>query len=71
MSLAQEERLLGVIDEANPELGREIKDKVYTLDLVLNVDDKELQDVLRTHPDGDIARMLKGRDMRVREKDYA
>ena len=68
MSLAQEERLLGVIDEANPELGREIKDKVYTLDLVLNVDDKELQDVLRTHPDGDIARMLKGRDMRVREK---
>ncbi len=68
MSLDQEERLLGVIDEANPELGREIKDKVYTLDLILNVEDRELQMVLRTHPDEDIARMLKGRDMRVREK---
>ncbi len=68
MSLEQEERLLGVIDEANPELGREIKEKVYTLDLILNLEDRELQMVLRTHPDEDIARMLKGRDMRVKEK---
>lgn len=68
LSLDHEDRLLRGIEEANPELGKEIKEKVYTLDLLLNVDDKELQDVLRTHPDEEIARMLKGRDMRVSEK---
>jgi len=68
LSLDHEDRLLKGIEEANPELGKEIKEKVYTLDLLLNVDDKELQDVLRTHPDEEIARMLKGRDMRVSEK---
>ena len=68
LSLDHEEQLLQSIEEANPELGQELKEKVYTLDLVLNVSDKELQEVLRTHGDEEIARMLKGRDMRVREK---
>jgi flagellar motor switch protein FliG len=68
LSLDHEEQLLQNIEEADPELGRELKEKVYTLDLILNVADKELQEVLRTHPDEEIARMIKGRDMRVREK---
>ena len=68
LSLEHEEDLIRSLDEFNPELGREIKEKVFTLDLVLNIADRELQEVLRTHPDEEIARMLKGRDMRVREK---
>jgi flagellar motor switch protein FliG len=68
LSLDHEDSLLRGIEETNPELGKEIKEKVYTLDLLLNISDKELQDVLRTHPDEEVARMLKGRDMRVSEK---
>lgn len=68
LSLDHEEELIQDLEEFNPELSREIKEKVYTLDLILNISDKELQEVLRTHPDEEIARMIKGRDMRVREK---
>lgn len=54
------DEILENLEEVNPELSREIKEKLYTLDDVIRCEDRALQEKLRTMTDRDIALLLKG-----------
>jgi flagellar motor switch protein FliG len=55
------DRLLDELREADPELGMDIKDRLFTLDDIVKVEDRAVQEKLRTLSDKDIALLLKGR----------
>jgi flagellar motor switch protein FliG len=62
------DRLISELETDDPEIGQELKGKLYTLDDVLNTVDRPIQEKLKTMSDGDIAILLKGRGMEFREK---
>jgi flagellar motor switch protein FliG len=62
------DRLINELEEEVPELGRDLKEKLYTLDDVLKADDKPLQEKLRTMENKDIALLLKGKQQEFTEK---
>jgi flagellar motor switch protein FliG len=55
------EQLLGELEEEDPELGRDLKERIYTLDDVVRADDRPIQERLRSMAEKDIALLLKGR----------
>lgn len=55
------ERLLDELEDKDPELGRDLKERLYTLDDVIKAEDRAVQERLRTMEDRDIALLLKGR----------
>ncbi|MDA8424775.1 MAG: flagellar motor switch protein FliG, partial [Treponema sp.] len=63
-----EERVLDALADESPELSRNVRERLFTLDDVLRVPDKELQKALRDFQDRDIALFLKGRDEDFKEK---
>jgi len=54
------DEILENLEDLNPDLSREIKEKLYTLDDVIRCEDRALQEKLRTMEDRDIALLLKG-----------
>ncbi len=54
------DNILEELETINPEISREIKEKLYTLDDVIRCEDRVLQEKLRTMGDRDIALLLKG-----------
>jgi flagellar motor switch protein FliG len=62
------DRLLGELEEENPELGRDLKNRLYTLEDVVKMEDRVLQKKLQTMPDREIALLLKGRSGEFTEK---
>jgi len=57
-----EERVLDALTEENPELSKNVRDRLFTLEDVLRVPAKAMQKALRDFQDRDIALVLKGRD---------
>jgi len=62
------DRLLNEIEEDDPEIGRTLKEKLYTLDDVINAIDRPIQDKLKTMTEYEIAVLLKGRGNEFSEK---
>ena len=62
------ENLLATLRGEDPDLSREIQDRLYTLDDMVYADDRPLQDKLRAMSDRDIALLLKGRSGAFTEK---
>jgi flagellar motor switch protein FliG len=62
------DQLLNELEDADPDLGRDLKERLYTLDDVIKADDRPLQEKLRTMSDRDIALLLKGRRTEFAEK---
>jgi flagellar motor switch protein FliG len=62
------DRLLDELEEENPELGHDLKDRLYTLADVVKMEDRVLQKKLQTMPDREIALLLKGRSGEFTEK---
>jgi len=62
------DRLINELETDDPEIGKDLKEKLYTLDDVLNTVDRPIQEKLKTMTDGDIAILLKGRGLEFREK---
>ena len=62
VSPSRERQILEYLDENNPEVGGEIRDKLLTLDVVLKIDNKSLQTVLREFSEEEIAVIIKGKD---------
>ena len=56
-----EERILEELEEEDPDIGRNLKDRLHTLDDVIEADSRSLQEKLKTMTDRDIALLLKGR----------
>jgi flagellar motor switch protein FliG len=54
-------RLLEELEEDDPSLGKEMKDRLYTLEDICGAADRPIQEKLRTMDDRDIALLLKGR----------
>jgi flagellar motor switch protein FliG len=55
------ERLLLELEEDDPDIGRSLKDRLYTLDDVIEADNRPIQEKLKAMNDRDIALLLKGR----------
>jgi flagellar motor switch protein FliG len=63
-----EERVLDALDEESPELSKNVRERLFTLDDVLRVPDRSLQKALRDFQDRDIALVLKGREDSFKKK---
>jgi len=63
-----ERSILEDLDEANPEIGRSIRERLFTLEDILQVSDRQLQAVLRDWATKDLALLLKGKDDGFRKK---
>jgi len=55
------DRLINELEMDDPLIGRKLKEKLYTLDDVINAVDKPIQNKLKTMTDTEIALLLKGR----------
>jgi flagellar motor switch protein FliG len=65
------DRLLRELEDKDPGLGRNIKDRLYTLEDVIRADNRPLQEKLRSMSNRDIVLLLKGRSGEFTEKIYA
>jgi flagellar motor switch protein FliG len=63
-----EEQVLGELDDENPELSKNVRDRLFTLEDVLRVPDRALQKALRDFQDRDVALVLKGRSEAFKKK---
>jgi len=61
-------RLLEELEENDPSLSREMKDRLYTLEDVANAADRPIQDKLRTMEDREIALLLRDRSEAFSQK---
>jgi len=55
------DRLINELEQEDPAIGKDLKEKLYTLDDVVNTVDRPIQDKLKTMSEHDIAVLLKGR----------
>lgn len=60
--------LLEEIEQSDPELARQMRDELFTVDTVLDIEDRGLQEVLSQLSDHEIALILKGKEERFRTK---
>jgi flagellar motor switch protein FliG len=65
------DRLMRELEEDDPDLGRDLKERLYTLEDVVRAQDRPIQEKLRFMSDRDIALLLKGRSPEFTEKIYA
>jgi len=62
------DKLINQLEKESPEIGKDLKEKLYTLDDVIETVDRPIQEKLHTMSDRDIAILLKGRGQEFREK---
>ncbi|MFP4644512.1 MAG: FliG C-terminal domain-containing protein [Spirochaetales bacterium] len=62
------ESLLEAIRKDDPELATAVRDELYSIDMVLKVQDRQLADVLSNFDDHSIALILKGKTEEIRSK---
>jgi len=62
------DRLISEIEDEDPEIGQNLKEKLYTLNDIIGAVDRPIQEKLKTMTDYDIAILLKGRSDEFCEK---
>ena len=62
------DRIISELETERPDIGTDLKNRLYTLDDVLGAYDRPLAEKLKTMPDRNIAVLLKGRSVEFREK---
>ncbi len=65
---ALEQQLLGVLENEAPEVVEGIRDQLFTIDTLLLIEDRDLQKVLHTMENRQIALILKGKSPEIRRK---
>ncbi len=68
MDIGAEQKILESISDENPDLSRDIKEKLFTIDTVLHIDRNDLQKVLNELSERDIVMLLRRADTDVKEK---
>lgn len=63
-----EDSILSGIEENDPELSRDIRERLFTADDILRVSDRDMQKGLRDLAERDIALILKGKSQAFRDK---
>ena len=54
----------------DPLLSRDVKDKLFTIDMLLNINDSDLQKILQDYGDVDLAVILKGKSREIENRIY-
>lgn len=62
------EEILEALEEQDPALGQELKERLYTIEDIVRIQDRVLQEKLRSMGDRDIALLLKGKTHQVVDK---
>jgi flagellar motor switch protein FliG len=62
------DRILQELDEKDPELSLELKERLHTLEDVIKAEDRPLQEKFRSMSDQDIAMLLKGKSTEFADK---
>jgi len=62
------DKLINQLEEEDPEIGQNLKEKLYTLDDVIEAADRPIQDKLKTMTERDIAILIKGKGNEFYEK---
>jgi flagellar motor switch protein FliG len=68
MRYSDEEKILDELASVDPELSQNVKDRLFTIDLIFNIDDAELQAILRDYDDQEIAVLLKAKEARIQDR---
>jgi flagellar motor switch protein FliG len=68
MDLDGERAVLSSLEEEDPELAKSIRDRLFTIDSILAIEDRDLQQVLTEFTEREIACVLVGQAERVRSK---
>ncbi len=68
MDPEEEERILGELTDENPELSREIDSKIFTIDIIHDIPDRDFQRVLNDFSEQEIALILKGQSGKIKKK---
>lgn len=68
MDSGNEQAILNGIDSDDPELGRDLRERLFTIDDIVRADDRFLQETLRNMSERDIAVLLAGKNGDFREK---
>lgn len=71
MSLDKEDEILDMLEEYNPEVSKEIRESLITIDVLFLINDLDLQDVFRDFSEGELAVILKGKSDEIREKVFS
>ncbi len=66
MEVTQEQKILERLEEEAPLVAEELKDRLFTIDVLEDMDDRDLQKVLRSLSEKDIALLLKGKSESIR-----
>ncbi|MDT8299393.1 MAG: FliG C-terminal domain-containing protein, partial [Spirochaetaceae bacterium] len=68
MDISDERRLLEELEETDPSLAEQVKQKLYTMDTIFHLRDQDLQEALRSMNEKDIALLLKGQTPDISER---
>lgn len=68
MTPETEQSLLDSIAENDPDLGKDLREKLFTIEDIINCDDRYLQEYLREGDEEELACLLTGKDMEFRNK---
>lgn len=68
MSPEAEEGILNQLSESDPDLGADLREKLFTIEDILNADDKYLQKYLVDADENDIAYLIAGKEDSFRDK---
>ncbi len=66
MDVSQEQKILEKLEEDAPRLAEDLKDRLFTIDVLEDIEDRDLQKVLRSLSEKDIALLLKGKSESIR-----
>ncbi len=68
MSISSEEEILKELSDFDDEMSNKVREKLYTIDMVLKITDQHMQSILRDYSDHEIAMILKGKEDDVRAR---
>jgi len=68
MDLGVEEKILEEITNDDTDLAAQIKERIYTLDLILQMDDRDIQYLLRDFGNSELSVIIKGKSEELRSK---
>ena len=68
MDIKSEENILENIESKNSHLAEQIKDNIYTIDLLLEMANKDVQYLLRDFDNSEIAIIIKGKNNKIRAR---
>ena len=68
MDLQSENDILNKLSQEDPDLSRKLKKDLFTIEDIINCDDRYLQNILAEMPDSDIALLIAGKNQEFRTK---